>query len=66
MLSKTGEIRWVKTSARLIISANKVVGIRGVITDISELKEVVSDLKKAKENRKNQKIKNRIFSPNVS
>ncbi|MGA7722698.1 MAG: PAS domain S-box protein [Ignavibacteriaceae bacterium] len=63
MLSKTGEIRWVKTSARLIISANKVVGIRGVITDISELKEVVSDLKKAKEeSEKSEKLKTEFLA----
>ncbi len=49
MLAKTGEIRWVKTSARPIIYGNKVTGIQGVITDISELKEAVEGYKKAKE-----------------
>ena len=63
MLAKTGELRWVKTSACQIMSGKKVIGIRGVITDISELKEAVDGYKKANEEaEKSEKLKTEFLA----
>ena len=36
---KSGEFRWIRTSSRPIIKENKPIGIRGVLTDITERKQ---------------------------
>ena len=37
-ISKSGELRWLRSSSRPIRKGDKVVGLRGVLTDISEQK----------------------------
>lgn len=43
-VTKSGDIRWVKTSARPIISNGQVTGVRGILTDITSLKEIEQKL----------------------
>ena len=40
LLTRSGEIRWVFSSSRLIFDQDRVVGLRGVLTDITEFKRV--------------------------
>ncbi|MCX6120148.1 MAG: PAS domain S-box protein [Ignavibacteriales bacterium] len=36
---KSGELRWVRSSSRAIMKENKPIGMRGVLTDITERKQ---------------------------
>ncbi len=47
--TKSGKIRWVKYSGRPILQDDKVIGLQGVLTDITEIKEVEESLIGAKE-----------------
>jgi len=38
--TKSGEIRWVRTSSRPLFSGKRVVGVQGVLMDITERKKV--------------------------
>ncbi|MBR9979450.1 MAG: PAS domain S-box protein [Desulfatitalea sp.] len=49
MLTKSGTPRWVRTSARTIVTAGKVVGIQGVLVDISDRKATEKALRHSKE-----------------
>ncbi|MFQ6067782.1 MAG: PAS domain S-box protein, partial [bacterium] len=39
ILTKSGEIRWVHTSSRPLLRRNRVVGVQGELTDITERKK---------------------------
>ncbi len=49
LLSKSGEIRWVRSSSRPIVEDNSVVGLRGVLVDITERKQAEIALKRREE-----------------
>ena len=38
LVSKSGEIRWVLTSSKPVLEGGEVVGVRGMLADITELK----------------------------
>jgi PAS domain S-box-containing protein len=38
IISKSGEIRWIYTSSRPVLKENQVIGVQGVLTDITERK----------------------------
>jgi len=39
IISKNGNVRWIYTSSRPILNENQVVGVQGVLTDITERKK---------------------------
>ncbi len=49
IITKNGKIRWVKYSGRPILREDKTIGLQGVLTDITEIKEVEENLMLAKE-----------------
>ncbi len=49
MLSRSGEVRWVRSSSRPIIQDGRVAGLRGVLNDITERKLVEEALNKETE-----------------
>lgn len=49
VVTKSGEPRWVRTSSRPIIENGAIVGIRGVLVDISERKSVELALRENEE-----------------
>ncbi|MFW6020168.1 MAG: PAS domain S-box protein [Bacteroidales bacterium] len=53
-LTKSGQTVWVQTNARPIIKNNKPVGIQGVLTNITKLKNTEQKLQKSRNNYKNQ------------
>jgi PAS domain S-box-containing protein len=48
LLSKSGEIRWVQTSSMPILEENQTVGLRGVLSDITESKRLQLQLQQAR------------------
>ena len=46
LISKSGEVIWIRASSRPIFRENKIVGLRGILTDISKRKEAEEQLKK--------------------
>jgi PAS domain S-box-containing protein len=46
MTTRTGEIRWVRTAARPILKRGKVVGLRGILVDLTETKKAEEEKKK--------------------
>ena len=49
MVTKTGEIKWVRTSSRPIMESGTVIGIRGVLVDITERKKAELALTQSEE-----------------
>jgi len=47
IITKSGEARWVRSSSRPIFKENRVVGLRGVLTDITESKRLETQLQQA-------------------
>ncbi|MDF1592204.1 MAG: PAS domain S-box protein [Desulfobacterales bacterium] len=47
LLSKAGEVRWFRSSHRPAYKASRVVGIRGVLSDLTESKLLQSQLQQA-------------------
>lgn len=47
ILHKSGEIRWVRTSSRPVKEHGEVIGIRGILSDITEKKFLEEQLKRA-------------------
>lgn len=45
-MTKSGDIRWVQISSRLISKGDRVVGVQGVIMDITERKQAENGLKR--------------------
>ena len=49
VLTKSGDIRWVLTSSNPILEGSRVVGIHGLLTDITEKKQAQEALKASEE-----------------
>jgi len=47
LVTKSGEIRWVRSSSRPILKHGRVAGIRGVLVDITESKRLQAHLQEA-------------------
>jgi PAS domain S-box-containing protein len=45
MMTKAGDIRWVRTSSRSFCEGGRVAGLRGVFTDITERKQAEAAIK---------------------
>ncbi len=45
--AKSGELRWVRVAARPIVADGAVVGLRGVISDITEMRETETALRRS-------------------
>jgi len=46
MTTKSGEIRWVRTAARPIFKNDQIVGLRGILIDLTETKQAEVEKKK--------------------
>ncbi len=44
MLTKSGDVRWVRTSSRPVKAGEKITGLQGVLTDIHERKQAEEEL----------------------
>jgi PAS domain S-box-containing protein len=49
VITKSGKIRWLQASSRPIEKAGKIVGLQGILIDITERKEAESALKDSEE-----------------
>ena len=49
LVTKSGQIRWVRASNRPILEGNSVVGVHGVLTDITERKQAEEALSQSEE-----------------
>jgi PAS domain S-box-containing protein len=49
LLSKSGEVLWARSFGRLIREGDRVVGVRGVLTDITERKRMEEALRESEE-----------------
>jgi len=49
LLTKSGATRWVRTSSKPIFEGELVVGVRGVLTDVTERKQVEEEASRARE-----------------
>jgi len=49
ILTKSGEIRWIRTDSKPIYVENQVIGVRGVLTDITERKKAEEALKESED-----------------
>ena len=49
VLDKEGEIHWLRRSSRPIVKDDQIVGLRGILTEITDQKQVEQDLRQAKE-----------------
>ncbi len=47
VVTKSGEVRWMRTSSQPIIEEEKTVGVRGVLTDITDRKRAEKHLEEA-------------------
>ncbi|MBT8489726.1 MAG: response regulator, partial [Deltaproteobacteria bacterium] len=48
MTTSSGEIRWVRTAARPILKRGRVVGLRGILVDLTETKKAEEEKEKLK------------------
>ncbi|MCJ7663994.1 MAG: PAS domain S-box protein, partial [Desulfobacterales bacterium] len=46
-VTKAGDVRWVRTSSRPFFKKRRVIGLRGVMTDITERKNVEEELQRS-------------------
>ena len=51
-VAKSGDLHWAKTSGRAIIEKGQVVGVQGVLTDITDLKRAEKELKESEQRHK--------------
>jgi PAS domain S-box-containing protein len=49
MVTKSGDVRWVRTSSRPFFKGDSVVGLRGILTDITERKQAEGEAKRGYE-----------------
>jgi two-component system, cell cycle sensor histidine kinase and response regulator CckA len=49
LVTKTGEIKWARTSARPIIRNGQVTGVQGILVDITDRKEIEDALRRSEE-----------------
>ncbi|MFX0050009.1 MAG: PAS domain S-box protein [Candidatus Hermodarchaeota archaeon] len=47
ILTKSGDIRWILTSSKPVYEGNEVVGLRGVLSDITKRKQKEEELRKS-------------------
>jgi len=46
LIDRSGQIRWVRSSSRPIVEDNRVIGLRGVFSDITERKQAIEQIKR--------------------
>lgn len=49
LLSRSGKVCWVRTSSRPIVKENRILGIQGILTDITERKMAEDALRESEE-----------------
>jgi len=49
ILTKRGDIRWIRTSSQPIYAGDRVIGLQGVLSDITERKEAEEKLRNSEE-----------------
>ena len=49
LLAKSGEVRWGRVFSRPVFEEDRIVGLRGVLTDITEIKQMEEALQRARE-----------------
>ncbi len=49
MITKTGDIKWARTNARPIVRNGAVVGVQGILVDITDRKEIEKALRHSEE-----------------
>jgi len=47
LLTKSGEIKWMRTSSKPIVKGDRIIGVHGVLTDVTERKKAEEELKKS-------------------
>jgi PAS domain S-box-containing protein len=53
LLKKSGDILWARTFTQPVFDADRIVGVQGIITDITDLKETEAELQKSEEKYRN-------------
>ncbi len=63
MITKRGEVKWVRTDARPVLRNKVVAGVQGALVDITDRKEVEAALRRSEEKYRNvvQNSKDAIF-----
>ncbi|MFH1743777.1 MAG: PAS domain S-box protein, partial [bacterium] len=46
-VAASGDLRWMRTSTRMVSSGNRVIGVHGIITDMTDRKQAEDALQKA-------------------
>ncbi len=49
ILTKSGEIRWLRLSRNLIMEEDRIVGLRGILTDITKQKRAEEAVRESEE-----------------
>ncbi len=49
ILTKSGEIRWIRTDSKPIYAENQVIGVQGVLTDVTESKKAEEALRESED-----------------
>jgi PAS domain S-box-containing protein len=49
ILTKTGDVRWIRTSSQPVYAGDRVIGAQGVVSDITERKEAEEKLRHSEE-----------------
>jgi len=49
VLTRSGEVRWVRNSPRTLIKQNRLIGYQGVLNDITDSKRALEDLKRSEQ-----------------
>ncbi len=65
-LKKNGEYVWIRTRGRPLIKGSEVVGVQGVLTDITDLKEYQQELLRSKEKAEAAEKAKSAFLANIS
>lgn len=49
VISKTGDLRWMRTSTKPLFKGDQVIGVQGLLIDITEQKHAVENLRESEE-----------------